>query len=1249
MHSTNNVNDCDACVRGESKSRWTSFLFCALVSALVGCQRAGDVRATKEPLAEAVLREQIEPGGTPAKVESMLGSLAKERGMLASLATALDAQAHGKPLLAADSYTRALTAAQGSSDPLAPKVAWMSAINLVGLRGSVAELYRRERAAIEGITRSPGNIGFRALSVLLEWSVSESDSPTIEAEVPARLGCVSGIRFAGPFGHGSGADTTRVFPAETQVWWSESWAPDPIRGTVPRLLTTEQRRCLATAKEVTPNGVFYAETSFEIPNTRDLLVTVQGALRVTIDGVTVLERDTSQWASWQRFGAHVRLGPGRHRVVARLASDTTAIRLLTPQGLPSGIVARAWQAGDHAVSTVEVLPTLNPLEATLASVNRGKAISSLDRFLSASLFHAEGLDDVSAWLMQPLVSAGDATALSLATAAVFARNDPASSEEMRKSNERALHVRAIKQDPKTWFSQAWLVLDNAAQRGLLDAVGPLRTLADANPEEPQVLSQLVRLYGRLGWKAERMSALSTLVQRFPDDTEALALQVEVLEEDGALKDADKAAERIRQLDPDSELELTRALAREDYKEALVQLERLARRRPDRKDIAGKIASVLQRAGNRKQALQQLTVALAKNPFDSGLRLRVADAEFSRGDRAALRRALAVALGLGAKAGELDRALELIEGGTTLEAYRVDGKKWIAQFEAWERSGKRMDGSSARVLDYAAVWIRRDGSHEMLEHEIIRLQSQEAVAKESEIEPPQGQVLRVRVIKANGQTLEPQTVAGKPTLTMPHLEVGDYIETEHIMSQTGSPGGLHYRGPTWFFREADKGYWRSEFVCVSPESKPLQVETRGNVPAAVTRKIGTFDERRWVVLESPPAELEPASPPISEFLPSVRIGWGVDLDTTLATYVDAVVDGTPIDPRLVEQVRSLAGDPSKQGEQETLQRLYRALGTMVQPGRETDGRKVITGKSGSLQSAWIYGLRLLGVPLQFAIVKDKLAMPAVGKLGEVDSWDNLAMRVGKGGLWMTVRDKFTPFGYMPPELRGQPAIILAEGLPRTTTSSSGRDDSFAIDGDADVATDGSAKLQLRHTYDGRLAARLRNGLEQVPPAKLREVIETQLLNDSLPGVKVDSVDLENLKDIDQPLVMKIKAVAPRFAREQGGKLAVRIVFPVELSRYVSLPKRATPLMLGTSTSVDVRLRVTMPSGYRLEGKLGAQNFDNGERRVVIDDRQTSTGTLQFHRSLTLPAGRVQPGEPYDGFARFARAAEAALAAEYMLVR
>ena len=71
----------------------------------------------------------------------------------------------------------------------------------------------------------------------------------------------------------------------------------------------------------------------------------------------------------------------------------------------------------------------------------------------------------------------------------------------------------------------------------------------------------------------------------------------------------------------------------------------------------------------------------------------------------------------------------------------------------------MDGTAARVLDYSAIWVHPDGSSDMLEHEILRIQAQEEIGRESEQPPPTGLVLHLRVIKPDGRSSSPSRSQG----------------------------------------------------------------------------------------------------------------------------------------------------------------------------------------------------------------------------------------------------------------------------------------------------------------------------------------------------------------------------------------------------------------------------------------------------------------------------------------------------------
>jgi tetratricopeptide (TPR) repeat protein len=1216
--------------------------------------------ADGEKVGRWLLDEMLAPGGTAKGADEARAQLdrAKDKGVYASLGGGLYDEVHGDPKKAAQEYVAALVAAKKSEDPAAPLAAWFASHHLVGLRGSVAKLWDQNKQTLLPIIEAPGHVGWRSLAELHEWSTAEAldkaevTGDAYDALVTSRMGCARKIRIAGPFGRGTAAERRRSFPAE-RAPWPPSWAEEPQRGTVPHVLKTERHRCMTASTEKTEDGVFYVETFFDTPVERDLLVAVQGSLAVWVDDVPVVERDLRQWGVWQRFGGAVRVGKGRHRVVARVIADVGSIRLLELDGTAAKLETDDDAQKPYGLARPALLPNPNPIDDLITTVADEKlpGTSPLVTVLGAYAAHIDGLNDVATVLIQPLVTPKDAAAVAVLMAAQFARADVAFTEQMRRTNEKELYTRASAGDPRLWYSRAWLILDDAEQRGLVEAVEPLRKVASDVPAVPEVTEQLARVYGKLGWRAERMRTIKDLAERFPDDREALALYIASLEEDGSLAEADAVATRLKQLDADSEIDLDRAIARRDWKAAIAELRRLEKRRPDRKEIAARIANVLARSGDPSAAAEQLSKALAKNPADAGTRLRIADHAYAKGDTMALRRALAEALQAGSKGNEIREAVELIEGASLLEPYRTDGRKVIKEFEAWEKTGKKMDGTAARVFDYAATWVHPDGSSEMLEHEILRMQSQEAVSKEAEQQPPGGLVLNLRVIKPDGSILEPESVAGKATLTMPHLEVGDYLEIEHITA-TPSEGvkGKHYRGPHWFFREADKGYWRSEFVVLTPKDRDVDIEVVGNVPKPKMAEKGTFIERKWRVDESPPAAEEPDSPNPREFLPSVRVGWGINLEDTLVRYVDAAVEETPLDPRLRKVARDIVGKIAPAKKDERARALYRWVGEGLQESNETDGRRAITGRAGSRQAAFMYLVRLLGIPTELALVKSRIAMPPVGKMSEVETYDNVVARLDTdvGPRWMVIRDKFAPFGYVPAELRGQPAIRLIPGTPRDTTPALGAADGVLLEGKATLKEDGSASVEIAQSYVGRMGIGLRAVFDRVPEGKRNEFVETRLLAANLPGARLRDLKIENSEDLAAPLVLRMHAEVPQIARRVGNRLVLKALFPVSIAQVASLASRQTPLLLASSSHVEVRFQILAPDGVQLPGSIQGGVLHDGDRSVTVTDG-VEGHTILLRRIVDIPAGRVQPGAEYARFVAFTQQADALLEKEIALGR
>ncbi len=1287
---------------------------------------AADPSANGEAVARLLLGELLVPGGTATRAKDArkrldaLGANA-QKGLFASLARAIDDEVHGRFRSAATAHLDALVAARSSLHQDAPLVAWYAANHLLNLRASVADLWATARPVVHYTLDHPGQIGWRARGELVEWwsldgfrdggAAEEAKALAEEAKAPAdtakdakdpkdakdaakpaevrsgvleaaarRYGCAEKARIAGPFGHLSPSDHSRHFEAERSGPWPAVFTRDPLRQAPPRVLSVERVGCALRASGATAGGgIFYVETFLDLPAEREAIVAVQGALAIFVDDTEVLTRDTRQWGVWPRFGARLRLERGRHRIVARVAGGETSIRIVASDGMPLGVPTSDDPAPPYLLTPPTILDDPNILAPFLTAAGVPRQAGTprfpfprdvrdpVTQMLAAYAAHIEGQDDVSSVLLEPLVKDQDrATGPALALQALFLEKDPIFPQSDGRDLQKDVRGRAVARDPELWWPRFWQALDEADKVGMPEVAPKLVELADHFREVPDILKGLSVIYGRIGWKVERDKAIKDTAARFPDDAEALGALLRLYDEEGRVDEADKVAARIRKLDPDAEVDFERAVSRRDFRAAIKELERLRSVRKDRRDIASRIADMLTRAGLTRESMKKLEAAVQRKPDDAQARMALADARFAGGDRGSLREALVSAIQSGADTTPLREAIELVDGITELSPYRIDGKKIIAEYEA---SKKEMPGTAARVLDYSAIWVHPDGSARMLEHEIIGIQSREGIQAHAEQPIPRGMLLKVRTVKRDGQVLEPEIVEGKQTVTMPHLEIGDYIETETVVTLRGDGrGGQQFEGPRWFFREEKIPYWRSEFIVISPKNKPLDVETGGDVPRPDVSESGALSIRRWRVNQSPALPEEPGSAPISEFLPNVRIGWGINLGDTIARLVDAAGDETPRDPRLLRVVagilQSKPGDEKPRGGEkskpaataasealptaslstdEKARRIYRWVLSNVEPGREADGRRIVIGKSGNRTEAFLHLCRLAGIEASLGLIRDRLAPPPMGPMSDAESFGAIAVRVTTetGPRWMVVRDKFAPYGYMPSSLRGQPAIVLKPGAPRETTPSGGSSDAVIHQGTVALAADGSATLDVVQRYEGKLAILLRSALETLPDARLKETVEARLLPQSLPGARVISVEIKNLADIDQPLELAMKLEMSSFARAQGKELLVPPPFPMQLSKLAQLPTRETPLYISEqlATRIELKLTVKLPQGARVTTALEPSAVDNDGRSARVKDR-SEAGALVFERIVDIPAGRVKV-EDYAKFQSFAQRADALL--------
>lgn len=1202
-----------------------------------------------QAVARWMLGELLSQGGSADAVKRARKRLdeLKAHGLYADLARGLDDQFHGRLQHAPDHYLSVVKAAYGSADPQAQLIGWFAALSAVQLRDASSGLWERWGQFVEASLHKPGNLGWRTRDTLLDWWVTESwrqAERDLEERARARYGCVEQLRIAGPFGNNVGSDTYRHFPAEAPGPWPARWPRQLTEISNPKILRSKREGCSVKVDEPTADGVFYVETYLQLDQPSDLLLVAPDAFALWIDDRLALERDIREWGAGLRLGTRQSLPAGRHRVVFRTASKDVTLRVLHPDGTPFALNSSVDAGPAYSVDSGRTLADPNLLTEF---VQRGDVASVSDdvrRFCAAYLAQHDHHSDVASALHEALVKRPEiATGPALHTASLYVESDPLFDRSQTSDLMRELNQRALKKDPELWAAELDLVSRTASSKGLSEAVAALSALAKRFPHVPGIGLALANVYGQLGWRVEYARTVKALAEQFPDSPEALHAAVSVYEEQGDRVSVDRLTQAIKQLEPDSEILLTQALEREDYETALSELRALQARRPENTSFKGRIDDLLIRMGRKTETVDRLRELLGRNPRDGDLHLALADLQFARGENGALRQALASAVEAGADQSGLVEAIDMVEGVTELQPYRLDAEQIIATYE---KAGKHLAGTAARVLDYAVVWVRADGSSRMLEHEIIRIQSAEAISRFAE-QQLDGLILNMRVIKQDGRKLEPEPVAGKPTVTFPHLEVGDYLETEQLHFFRGDPSGRQYSGPRWFFREENVAYARSELVVISPLHRELQIETHGDVPDPELTQDGQFVARRWRVDHSPAAPDEPFSAPITEFLPSVNVGWGNSLERNLAALNDRVGETIPVDPRIAKIARFIVEDIPRSAQRDRARALFRWVQANVSDGEENDGRRVVVGKSGNRWQAMITLCRALGIGSHFVVAKNRLASPDPGPISEAREYGSAVLRLDteKGPAWITVDDKYAPFGYLPAELRSMPGFELGAERPRAVVlPDEGAQDNITFDADIELERSGAATVILEQTFRGKSAVKLRQGLAELPENRLHDVIETQLLGRALHGARLHEFQIRNQNQPDAPLVIEMQASVPAFAQPRGTTLVLSPPYVLNLSQLATLPTRQTPLLIGEATHQIVRLRIQPPKSAKVSTAKAVRLQQDG-RLVNVDD-QVRAGQLVLQREVLVPAGRIQP-EAYPSFVQFAREADEAQARDIVI--
>lgn len=969
---------------------------------------------------------------------------------------------------------------------------------------------------------------------------------------------------------------------------------------------------------------------------------------VLVDGQRVLERQTWLEPASTETSRRLSLSSGKHRLLVRVArgqqSGHLSLHLLPADGAPSTITYRAAKGAPERWAPGVALPAkpdddLAAAAPTLAAQLEGEAGPVLSRVVAALDGKARDRDGAKRLLSE--VPAGFVGAPLTTLKAELALDDRGLPARIGRGRATRDLEAALEKDPKAvpaLLAQGLLAFEDARHADALELVSRAKAVSQGAPV--RVLEARVALALGLDGRAEQ-AAREALTAR-PGDCEALALLADTARRRDATAEE---AERVKALEgcPSA---LERGV---DLLRSRGALEVAAERLRAMADVGGDskllahlgLSQVLVSLGQPKEGAKVLEAVLARWPRHVAAWLALADARALAGDPAGSLAARESALALDGGNLSLRRSVERARTGKELlDAHAISTQE---AFKAYAAAPGDEDAPAAYLLDAAAVRVYPDGSQVDRVHIIQKALDQNGVSEIAEVSIPQGaQLLSLRTLKADGTSLEPESIEGKETLSLPGVQVGDSVEYEYLLAHPArGPGQPGFTASTFYFQIARQPNNWSTYTVVAPKGSGLVVDphhVRVQPPRVEGETEVFFHEERRV----PPYLPEPGAPPSgNEWLPWVMVGAGtLGNDGVIRAYADAFLDRG----RVTAEVRTFALQAAQgRAGLEAVKAVYAAV---MQKLSGRDGGLAVPAAASAVQDRgsrlWLLrsALRSLGFDARIAAVHTFNADPEPSKLPNEALLPYLAVRVrvpGNGDVWLDTLVRFAPFGELPELARGRDAWVLPEpGLPlervRTPTGAGlkGKDVVLTLSLGEDGVLQGSGV----ETYRGFEAAQLAEALEQLPVEQREQALEGALSR-YFGGAQLTTLALELNRAVGADVVVKYAFTAPRFARkdEEGRLVLGALTYPALLGRrYLALSSRSTPLYLEGSEVSRTTVTLTLPQGFKLVAPLAEVKVPSPHGRFVRAEKQAGR-VVTVTESLELPQARIAPSA-YEAFARFA---------------
>lgn len=967
----------------------------------------------------------------------------------------------------------------------------------------------------------------------------------------------------------------------------------------------------------------------------------------TLDGTTLFSRRTFAAPASSVTTAAVHLEQGAHRLMLKVAREQTAggiaVLLARLDGRPAGVTFSPARGAALRWKGVARLHPQAPAQAAATDTWRAlrdEGGDALAAYLAAWTADSRDPDGAHALVATHLAQLGSPAARVLRADLSLA--DRSGSQRSARGAATRDYEAAVEKDPG-WVSaiaaMAQLALDDGRHTDALDLV--TRARAAHNPPGASVWLLQARAELALGIEARADASAAEALSTVKGHCGALSLRYDVARRRDAAAAANELLAASAQCPGTLSRRAEHLRAKGDVEGALAAQQALLARDEGQTSVAGTVANLL--AGMRRHAeAEALLRHMAELwPRTASLKKQLGDVLQQAGKPAEALAAREQALALDGSDLALRRSVHRAKTGQELlEEYAITTQEAL---EAYDAAPGSEEATSAFLLDAAAVRVFPDGSMVDRVHIIQKALDQSGVSEVAEVNIPRGaQVLKLRTLKPDGTMLEPESIEGKDSVSLPGVQVGDLVEYEFL--EAHGPRGAAMPGFTasaFYFQVARQPNNWSTYVVAAPKGTGLTVDPHHMQAPPVGRE-GELEVFRHEEKRVPPYLPEPNAPPsATEWLPHVVVGGGArGNEGLISAYADAYLRGGQVGYEVQQFARAAAKE--RQGV-EAVRAVFEAANERVQgrdQGLPVSASATLAEGRGSRLWLLYAAFKALGLDARVAVVRPATVDPSPFLFPNEALLPYLAVRVKASDgqeLWLDPIVRFAPFGELPEMAQDKDAWLFPEPgkpLEKVRTPKAGARLTKEVKLDLSLSEEGVLTGSGEETYLGFEAAQLAEALEALDPEQRQQALQGALSR-FFGGADLSKVELDIRRAVGAPLKLRYAFKAPRFGRKEGDAAMVlgQVTYPAWLGRrYLALSERTTALFLESSEGTATRVSLELPPGWVLQDPLVQQGTSCPWGKLSRKERQQGD-TVTVEEDFSLLAGRIPPKE-YGIFAQFA---------------